>query len=111
MNSVAILALGVRPERARASRMVGVVLDICDDCDWPRGSVYLPSVADRSALDLFRLRLRLATLRSSGISIRVTKRASFSRAPFLGAKRTGASLLASPGCCRTACLNSPRRQV
>ena len=53
MNSVAILALGVRPDEPGV-RVVGVVLDIYDGCDWPRGNVYRPSVADRSALNFLR---------------------------------------------------------
>jgi hypothetical protein len=53
MSSAAILAPGVLPDEPGV-RMVGVVLDICDGCDWPRGSGYQPAVADRSALNFLR---------------------------------------------------------
>jgi hypothetical protein len=53
MNSVAILARGVRPDEPGV-RMVGVVLDICEGCDWPCGSIFSRSVADRPALNFLR---------------------------------------------------------
>ena len=52
MSSAAILAPGVLPDEPGV-HMVGVVLDICDGCDWPRDSDR-PSIADRSALNFLR---------------------------------------------------------